>query len=86
MPTQGDTRCIVFGHLTRMAVWKLRQSWDETQPTAQKIAVFAAAVSTFGHPDHILKLVAAIQPKAISPGPLFPVTRPDEDARDAVSF
>ena len=23
-PTHGDMRCIVFGHLTRMAVWKLR--------------------------------------------------------------
>ena len=27
-PTYGDRRCIVFGHLTRMAVWKLRKGWN----------------------------------------------------------
>ena len=85
-PTHGDTRCIVFGHLTRMAIWKLRESWDDAQPTAQKIAAFSDTVSTFGDPDHIMKLVATAPPRATSPGPLFPATRPDEEVRDAVSF
>src|SRR6266446_1056308 len=32
----GDIRCITFGHLTRMAVWNLRASWDPTMPTPTK--------------------------------------------------
>ena len=85
-PTKGDTRCIVFGHLTRMAVWKLRERWDRSQPTGEKLSAFAKSVSAFGNPDHLMKLVAATQPREISPGPLFPVTQPDEGVRDAVSF
>ena len=27
--TAGDIRCITFGHLTRLAVWFLRSSWDQ---------------------------------------------------------
>ena len=27
-PTRGDARCIVFGHLTRMAIWNLRKDWN----------------------------------------------------------
>ena len=33
-PTYGDTRCIVLGHLTRMAVWELRDAWNRAQATA----------------------------------------------------
>lgn len=85
-PTHGDTRCIVFGHLTRMAIWKLREGWNDTQPTAQKIAIFSDMVSTFGDPDHIKKLVTTTPLRATSPGPLFPATKPNEEVHDAVSF
>ena len=33
-PTRGDTRCIVFGHLTRLAVWNLRLTWDRAFTTS----------------------------------------------------
>ena len=33
-PTYGDTRCIILGHLTRMAVWVLRDGWEGSRPTA----------------------------------------------------
>ena len=26
-PTSGDIRCIIYGHLTRIAIWNLRKSW-----------------------------------------------------------
>ena len=29
MPTQGDIRCIAFGHLIRLAIWSLRKGWDK---------------------------------------------------------
>src|SRR5437588_9615785 len=32
-PTAGDIRCTAFGHITRMAIWQLRPSWDAKLPT-----------------------------------------------------
>ena len=81
-PTRGDTRCIVFGHLTRLAVWNLRLGWDRTLTTPQKIAAFAAAVAGFPAPDSI---IAAVQPKATPPGPLFASIR-DQEEQYAVPF
>jgi adenine-specific DNA methylase len=82
-PTRGDTRCIVFGHLTRLAVWSLRSSWDETLPTAQKIAAFDDSVASFGAPDSI---IGAVQPAGISPGPLFETTIRENEEHYAVPF
>ncbi len=81
-PTRGDTRCIVFGHLTRLAVWNLRLTWDRTLATSQKIATFAAAVAALPTPDSV---VAAAQPQAPPPGPLFASIR-DRGEQYAVSF
>jgi len=36
--TKGDARCVAFGHLTRMAVWNLREHWDTTLSTGEKLA------------------------------------------------
>ena len=85
-PTRGDTRCIVFGHLTRMAVWKLRPHWDKGQPIAKKLAAFGDTVSSLGDPAQILELVAATDPVPISPGPLLRKRPSDEETRDVVSF
>ena len=85
-PTHGDIRCIVFGHLTRMAVWKLRENWDGTRTTSRKIETFAYEVFALGDPNDITKLVETAQTNTISPRPLFPPTKPDEDAHNAISF
>ena len=82
-PTRGDTRCIVFGHLTRLAVWSLRQSWDETLPTAQRIAAFDDSVASLGAPDSI---IGAVQPAGISPGPLFETAIRDSEEHYAIPF
>lgn len=34
--TRGDARCITLGHLTRIAVWRLRASWDPRVGWAEK--------------------------------------------------
>ena len=52
-PTYGDTRCIVFGHLTRMAVWALRDTWDRTRPTARKIDVLREQMTSFGDAEQL---------------------------------
>jgi adenine-specific DNA methylase len=51
-PTVGDIRCVIFGHLTRMAVWRLRRAWDpslsideRTQRIAKEMASLADATS-----------------------------------------
>ena len=82
-PTRGDIRCIVFGHLTRLAVWQLRTDWDNALPTATKIAAFAGSVAGFGSPDSV---IGAVQPATISPGPLFATTIRDASEDYAIPF
>jgi len=36
-PTRGDARCIAYGHLARIAVWRLRESWDREAPWREKL-------------------------------------------------
>lgn len=45
-PTYGDTRCIIFGHLVRMAVWSLRKNWNAMLSTAQKLRVVASHLTS----------------------------------------
>ena len=46
--TMGDIRCIVFGHLTRMAVWNLRGGWDKDASTEEKTKKVRNWISDFG--------------------------------------
>ena len=82
-PTRGDTRCVLFGHLTRLAVWDLRQDWDETLPTARKIAIFEDSVASLGAPDSI---IGAVQPVGMSPDPLFEATIREQEEHYAIPF
>lgn len=41
-PTRGDIRCIIYGHLTRLAIWRLRLNWDKAQSVSAKLAIVAA--------------------------------------------
>jgi putative DNA methylase len=36
-PSQGDTRCIAYGHVIRLAVWHLRKGWDTSLSVDEKI-------------------------------------------------
>lgn len=36
-PTKGDTRCIVYGHMARLAIWHCRQDWDHNLPAARRL-------------------------------------------------
>jgi putative DNA methylase len=58
-PTAGDIRCIVFGHLTRMAVWRLRKRWNKELSTPQKLALFAQTIATFGDIKSLIDALAA---------------------------
>ena len=54
-PTRGDTRCILFGHLTRMGVWNLRKDWNPGRTTAEKLERFGLAVMRLANPEQILE-------------------------------
>ena len=60
--TLGGTRCIVFGHLTRLAVRELRNGWNPTLPTAKKLAALADVVDTFGRAELGCASTAQAQP------------------------
>lgn len=53
-PTQGDIRCITFGHLIRLAIWRLRVGWDPALPTLDKLGRVAGAIATLGGPSAVL--------------------------------
>jgi len=48
IPTLGDIRCIIFGHLIRLAVWNLRKEWDAGLPAARRMARVSEWITTFG--------------------------------------
>lgn len=85
-PTRGDIRCIVFGHLTRMAVWNLRKSWDSALPTAQKLNRFAQALADIADPEAAVDRAAAEKPVLAPAGPLFAAVESIARNRDAVAF
>ena len=40
-PTRGDLRCIIFGHIVRMAIWYLRHTWNRDSSVAEKLTTVA---------------------------------------------
>ena len=73
-PTTGDVRCIVFGHVTRMSIYRLRTHWDSATPTQQRLEQFSQAVEGFGDPQPVVaQLAKEVSRKATTPTtmPLF---------------
>jgi hypothetical protein len=46
-PTQGDIRCIIYGHLIRLAVWSLRTLWNRGKTASEKLDIMARHMSTW---------------------------------------
>ena len=85
-PTAGDTRCIIFGHLTRMAIWNLRREWDAALSVDEKIERFAGAVHRLADPEELLGKIAAVPQARAAAGPLFSAAASPQRIRDAVAF
>ena len=77
-PTAGDIRCITFGHLTRMAIWMLRPTWDVSAATTDKLGAL-------GPYQVVIDILASVAENRVASTvealPLF-----HKDERDAVSF
>ena len=85
-PTKGDTRCIIFGHLTRMAIWNLRSAWNSDLPTHEKLERFGQAVTDLADPEQLVDQLDSGTRAAAPAGPLFAAAESEGRTRDAVSF
>ena len=85
-PTHGDTRCIILGHLTRMAIWTLREGWDSAGETVQKIAAFRCRMTRYGDPDELARRAPAAEPLADLPLFSRQTIGAEAEVRGAVSF
>ena len=47
-PTWGDVRCVLFGHLTRLAIWSLRTQWEKGRPANERLTALARWIERFG--------------------------------------
>jgi len=48
MPTRGDVRCILFGHIIRLAIWQLRHIWKRDMAIEEKLAAVASYIQNTG--------------------------------------
>ena len=85
-PTRGDTRCIMFGHLTRMAAWNLRKDWNPALTTPEKLERFGLAVMRLANPEQVLAHLESAKHTSVPAGPLFGTADADERDRNAVAF
>ena len=85
-PTYGDTRCIVLGHLTRMAVWVLRDGWEGSRPTAEKIAAVREWMTGYGDPGRLALGISPAEPHADLPLFSRRTTGTGDEVHGAVSF
>lgn len=61
-PTMGDIRCVTFGHLTRMTVWRLRRTWDASLPTDERVRKFAIELSSLADVGSVVRAIGAESP------------------------
>jgi len=47
-PSRGDLRCIIYGHLTRLAIWALRRGWRKEIDTKIRLSKIENWISEFG--------------------------------------
>lgn len=85
-PTAGDIRCAAFGHITRMAVWQTRASWDRSRPIEEKLSIFRAAMNSIATPEDVAERLNGLTVKPfIMTGDLF-AEQKTRDLVDAVAF
>ena len=85
-PTLGDIRCITLGHLTRMAVWKLRARWEDGKTSQDKLKDVAEIMNALADTEEVVKRVKAITPAYPSAPRRVSTDRAKKSTRHAVSF
>jgi len=72
-PSTGDIRCIIYGHLIRLAVWFLRGEWDKSLPTRRRLAAVNLWIERFGGLDAVQRQIEGGMTAALEAGALAPV-------------
>lgn len=85
-PTKGDTRCIIFGHLTRMAIWNLRKSWSRNFATVTKIERFAQAMAQLADSEKLLDQLMPVPGANASPRRRSATVALEIRGQDAIAF
>lgn len=85
-PSRGDTLCVVYGHLTRMAVWNLWRNWDRNLPTDEKLQHFERSLTRLADPEEVLDRLVSGNRVSVSVGPLFAAAESVERSHNAVAF
>jgi len=84
-PTAGDIRCTALGHITRMAIWQLRPSWDATLPTEKKLEIFRKGMDALATVESVTKLLGRVKVSQFAMiGGLF--AEEEGELADAVAF
>lgn len=85
-PTVGDIRCVALGHITRMAIWQIRPSWDATLPVETKLSIFRGAMNSIATAEDVAEQLKGVSIKPfIMSGDLF-AEQETRDLVDAVAF
>jgi len=53
-PTEGDIRCAALGHITRMAICRLKRSWQLTLPTKMKLSIFRETMNAIATVQEVI--------------------------------
>jgi len=88
-PGAGDVRCITYGHLTRLAVWRLRRQWDKDLPVARKLLQVAEELSasfTFQEVDAALSGTAPVSGLPLPVGLVLEEAERYGESTDEISF
>ena len=78
-PTRGDIRCVVYGHLIRLAIWSLRRNWNKNEPTTSRIAKVADWLQRFGGWAEVEHHMERIKGETTKDMPLFSVQESNPD-------
>lgn len=85
-PTAGDIRCMALGHITRMAIWQLRPTWDSALKAEKKLAIFKSVMDAIATVEQVAERLERIKlPRAAMIGGLFAVQE-ERELADAVAF
>lgn len=83
-PSEGDIRCIIYGHLTRRAIQGLRETWDAHMSTAERLRRFKEEIDRLG--DHRRILASLTEDMKTPFRSVATTTSLFEGLPDAVSF
>jgi adenine-specific DNA methylase len=81
-PTRGDARCITYGHLARLAVWRLREGWDANASWGAKLGRAGAAMAELASWEEVRERLEAEGPLASRSAGIVCEERMDYGVRD----